>query len=884
MVSRPRLIQQLNTGIDSKLTLISAPAGYGKSTLLSEWVQQVGAPVAWLSLDAYDNDPTRFWTYIEATLGTILPLGETKIDQNLLQSHRQSSPDNLLSDLIVEIARITERVVLVLDDLHLVTDPQIHDGLMYLMEYLPATPGGLHLVIASRMDPPWALARLRVNGEIIEVRAKDLRFTPDEAASFLNQVMHLTLSPHEISELDQRTEGWVAGLQMAALSMRGRSDISRFLEGFSGSHRFVLDYLMEEVLSQQSLEIMMFLTQTAILTRLTGPLCDAVTRKPGGQEILQHLETSNMFLVPLDDERVWYRYHPLFRDLLRKRLQETNPGHLPTLHRRASHWYDQSGLAQEAIIHALAARDYELAADMLEHHALDLIQRGEMTLTRQWLQSLPDDIIRPRPVLCIAQAWTSVRYSSVEFAEELLALAEAALKNVDDVQDDFDPTIRGLVTRQIAVLQVVIARARGESTQKQQDLALEALGNSVTMDDHASQAWLLYRLGLCYIDLGKDNEADHIFSQAYEHGINHGNYYAAHAASYGRMVIARRRGRLHELAAICHQTLEASSGKDDQNQSLIGIPTIMLGYLLYEWNNLVEAERYLTEGLKWVKQAGMAEIQTKGNFALACLKIAMGDTGAPLHIQNQGEEGHPGLRAYASALQARVNLLRAAGNTVSPSFLEAVYWAETQQLALKGKPFYDWEIYEKLVYARVLCTRYQAQPNPEKKARLEEFLAFIKEQLQPLEALDWKGLLVEVYAVMAVILQTLDKTDRALTMLERTIALAEPEGFVRTLVDEGEPMHHLLQRYVSTRTGRFYAHKLLSFFEARTPGPMLVDPLNKREMQVLQLLSTHLSVPEIASEIHLAPTTIRTHVKNIYRKLGVHGRLAAIQKAEEIGL
>jgi len=883
-ISRPRLLDQLNQGWTRKLCLISAPAGYGKSTLVSEWIHQLNAPAAWLSLDAYDNDPVRFWTYFEYALDTLLPLGGTKIDHNLLQTYPNPSPDILFSQLIADIARITDRVVLVLDDLHLIDEPQVLDGLLYMLEHLPSAPGGLNLAILTRMDPPWPLARLRVNGEIAEVRAKDLRFTPEEAALLFKDAMDVNLTPDELSELDRRTEGWAAGLQMAALSMQGGTDIAGFLERFSGSHHFVLDYLMEEVLSRQTPQTIEFLTQTSILERLNGPLCDAVTSKEGGQKLLLQYEKSDLFVVALDDERVWYRYHHLFGDLLRKRMGENNPELMTVLHQRASRWYDQAGMPQDAITHALAARDFELAADMLEHHALDLIRRGEMTLTRRWLQSLPEEMVQLRPVLCIAQAWTSVRYTSIETVEDLLAQAEATLQQEGGVQKDFDPNLRELVTRQIAILQVVIARARGESTQRQQELALKALENSVTKDDHASRAWLLFRLGLCYIDLGVDDEADRTFVQAFELGVQNGNDYAAHAASYGRMVIARRHGRLHHLAEICRHTLESRIEGNIQQPPLTGFAWIMLGSLYYEWNRLNEAQRYLEKGLTFAERVGMAEVQIKGYFTLICLKNAIGETGSTGDINKKAELGLPGLRIYAEALQARVNLLQAQTRGDTHALNAAIRWSEKQQLALREQPTFDWEIFEKLIYARVLCTCYQAQPDAKGKTRLEELLDFIRKQIPSLEELDWKGILVEVYAVMAVILQNLDRPDQALSALERSLNLAEPEGFVRIFVDEGEPMRHLLRQYVSTVTGRIYAHKLLSAFEVQPDPPHLIEPLSERELQVLQLLTTHLNVPEIASEIHLAATTVRTHIRNIYRKLDVHGRMEAIQRAEEIGL
>ncbi len=895
-VSRPRLLERLKAGLAGRLTLVSAPAGYGKSTLLSEWVRQAGIPAAWLSLDPADNDPTRFWAHFVATLRMIPPLRESQVGENLLgllQASPMPERESLLGILVTEIAVFPGRFILILDDFHTVTESQIQDGLFYLLESLPSGLSGMHLVISSRSDPPWPLARLRVNREITEVRARDLRFTPGEAALFLNDVMQLALLSDDIAELNKRTEGWVAGLQMAALSMQGREDVSEFLQGFSGSHRFVLDYLMEEVLSQQKPEILDFLLKTSILERLTGDLCDAVTGDEGSSEILQQLEKANMFLVALDDQRNWYRYHQLFADLLQKQLRTRYPALLPELHRRASQWHAQAGSSREAVAHALNTEDWDFAAPQVEKHVLGLIQHGEITLARQWMSSLPDEAIRPRPILCIAQAWTSAKYGTVKLAEDLLMQAEAALSSDPPEDGSFDPQVYDFVSRQIAVLQVVIARARGDSTQRQQELALEALDRVVPAGDSAARATLLLRLGFCYLDLGKDEQADRTFSQAFELGQSSGNHYTAHAASYGRMVIARRHGQLHKLSAICRQTLDANRERDDPPQSLTGIALSMSGSLLYERNDLDQAERDLTQGLRLVQQVGMTELLIKGHFALACTKTAQGNVESPPDLVRIAEKGNPGLASYAAALQTRFNLLLAQQNVGPQHEEEAVHWAGTQQLVLRGQPTYDWEIYEKLVYARVLRWQYQAQPGKRRKARLLEVLDFIQEQIQPLEKLDWLGVLVELYAVMAVILQTLERKAEALTALERALLLAEPQGFVRTFVDEGEPMHQLVQLALAEGICKVYTRGIMSAFDAPTNLSQskemvqtvgLIEPLSEREQQVLRLLNSRLSVPEIAEEIHLAPTTVRTHVQNIYRKLDVHGRIEALQRAEELGL
>ena len=895
LVPRPRLLNCLDAALGGKLTLVSAPAGYGKTTLLAEWVQQVKIPVKWLSLDPGDNDPPRFWRYFVAALQSIELLEPLKIGESLLRLLK-SSPlpehEQLLGGLIAEIAAVPERYTLILDDFHLVTNVQILDGLFYILENLPPGSFGLHLILSCRSDPPWPLARLRVQNQITELRASDLRFTPEEATVFLKEVMQLSLLPEHIVELEKRTEGWVAGLQMAALSMQGRNDIPGFLEGFSGSHRFVLDFLVEEVLNLQTPEMLDFLLKTSILERMTGSLCAAVSGDQASAEILLWLEKANMFLIALDDQRIWYRYHQLFADLLQKQLLSRNPEQLPELHRRASSWYAQSGLPSESVAHALKTQDWNFAAIRIEEYVLDMIQIGEITLVRHWMSSLPDEIIRSRPILCIAQAWTSTRYASVELAEELISQAEAALSKSLSQDGSITAQDYHFVSTQIAVLQVVIARARGDSTQHQQELALEALQRVVPAEDAAARATLFLRLGFCYLDLGKDEQADRIFSQSFRLGNSSGNHYAAHSASYGRMVIARRHGKLHKLAGLCRQTLDTIQEHDDQHQSLSGIALTMLGSLYYEWNDLDEAERLLTQGLKLVEQVGIAELLVKGHFALACIRITQGDEVPLPNLEKIAEGGNPELASLALALQVRLILLQSSSNPFSLGLDKAVGWARSQQHGLRGQPTYDWEIYEKLVYARVLCRQFQSRASVKNEEKLLEVLVFLQEQCQSLEKLDWEGILVEVYLVMAVITQILGRKDKALIALEQALILAEPGNFVRTFLDEGDTAQKLIQDALSEGICEVYTQELVSIFnpslserhELKVQQVNWVEEFSERERQVLRLLNTELNVPEIAAEIHLAPTTVRTHVQNIYRKLDVHGRIAALQKAEELGL
>ena len=896
LVLRKQLLARIQAGLSGKLTLVSAPAGYGKSTLLAEWARQSNIPVAWLSLDKSENDPTRFWEYFVAALKTLPCLGDRQIGENLtalLQISPISEQEAFFEKLVSEITSIPRRFVLILDDFHVVTEPQIQDSLYHMLENLPAGSSGMHLIISGRSDPPWPLARMRLHGEMNEVRLGDLRFSEEETSQFLNESMHLGLLPENVARLESRTEGWIAGLQMAALSLRGREDITGFLDGFSGEHRFILDYLVEEVLSQQSGEILEFLLLTSILDRLTGDLCTAITGNKSSTDILLQLEKNNMFLIALDDQRNWYRYHHLFSDLLRKQLQTRNPERMTELHRQASMWYDQAGYISDAITHACESRDWDFTAFQLEKHIMTLIQNGEMTLTRQWINLLPDVIIRARPMLCVAQAWSSAKHDSVQLVEDLLAQASATLSAQLFQDGNLDPQVHEWVNSQIAVLEVVIARARDDSTRHQQELALKAIDRADLVGNPAARATLFFRLGLCYLDLGKTEQANQIFLKAFELGRSSGNHYAMHAANYGRMVIAKLEGRLIDLDKIIRLSQEDTGLSDKQLYPMVGIDMTMAGMLYYEWNDVQSAQDCLIRGLELVEHIGIPEVLVKGHFVFACIKILQGEFNSTPNLIQIAEHGHPNLATYAAALQARIELLLAQTTGDSRFGQSAIRWADKQQLTLRDQSTYDWDIQGILIYGRILHWQNHTKPETSIQSRIGEVINFIQKETEPLKNLGWHGSLVETYIVMAILFYSVEENTKALSALKNALTLAKPHGFLRTFVDEGPTMQGLLQLALAEGIQSDYVQCLLSTFERQaiptqsTPQTTTMDfreQLSKREMQVLRLLNSSLNVPQIADEIHLAPTTVRTYVQNIYQKLDVHGRIEALQRATELGL
>jgi LuxR family maltose regulon positive regulatory protein len=608
-----------------------------------------------------------------------------------------------------------------------------------------------------------------------------------------------------------------------------------------------------------------------------------------GAEMLLNLEKANLFLVALDEERTWYRYHTLFADLLQKQLRSRMPAQVPELHRRASQWYTQNRFPGEAVSQALKSGDWNYAADKVENEALSFIQNGQIPLVRQWMEHLPADVIRSRPLLCIAQALTSTKYATVALAEDLLQQAEAALTNNEG---NFDKEIYEFVSTQIAVLQVVIARARGDSTQKQQELALEAIENLHPGQDPASQATLYLRLGFSYLDQGEDELADQTFSQAFDLGQASGNYYAAHGASYGRMVIAKRHGALQKLNAICQQTLASVPDQNDYQRSLTGIALTMSATLHYEWNDLKRAETMVEQGLTYLRQVGLTELIIKGKYVQACMEISQAEMEALPDLTRIAERSSPGLGFYAAALQMRLHVLM--HQKRSKELVDEVHlWVDQQQPRLRNQPTYDWEVFEMLVAGRVLNLQFEKEPNPERSARLDRYCRFIEAQIQPLHALGWHGSLIEVYAVLALLHQSLNRMDEALRALSKALELGKGQRFVRTFLDEGPSMRKLLQAGLARGIHPEYIHRLLAAYDPPGESPRvdhqagradMVEPLSEREMQVLRLLNSQLSVPQIAAEIHLAPTTVRTHVQHIYQKLGVHGRIEALKRAEETGL
>jgi LuxR family maltose regulon positive regulatory protein len=915
-VARPRLLEQLSLGLSRKLTLVSAPAGFGKTTLVSEWVHGLRgsgrAPrVAWLSLDGDDNDPARFWAHVIAALRTIPELsgrGETaeggvgQVAMDLLltpdplaSSARQASHAPL-SSLINDVAeRVAGDLVLVVDDLHVVDAAEIHDGLVYFLEHMPSQ---MHLVVASRSDPPWPLARWRARGELAELRAKDLRFTPLEASAFLQDVMGLALSPQELAVLNTRTEGWVAGLQMAALSIQGRTDAAQAIAAFGASHRFVLDYLAQEVLGQQPDEVRAFMLHTSILDRVSAPACSALTGRADSQALLERLEGDNLFTMPLDEERRSYRYHPLFGDLLRSRLARETPELVPELHRRASEWFEREGQGEEAISHALAAGDLERALRLVEGQVPQVCARGEFALLRRWLDALPKERVRASPTLCVGRAWAAWAVRELDAVEAWLRHTEAALESGCGGDGDAG---RGWVEGHVAVLRAVVARSRGVAPEVQLVLLHRAQG-VIPRKDAALRSVIAVWLGMCYMDLEREEEADRTFQQVWEVDLVDGVHWSTYIALYVRTILARRRGQLHQAAALCREATCDLARRGRPALPAARSIEVHLGRVLLEWNDLEGARTSLSgagalaesEGVG--RASGVAEIAVKAAFARARLQLALGQKPLLPDLGAIGREGGPSLARYAGALAAWLQLMAAQhrpDRADTGSWWAAVQaWARQCPLEVNGV---DWMATEQLVRARILVASYRAHGEP----ALQPVLDYLDEQLALLQRMGRVEAALDARIVQAMALDALGREREALAALEGALALASPGGYKRIFLDEGPPMARLLHLAAARGIGASDARALLTalvgemYAAGRTPAgrvppgkgqQALVEPLTPRELEVLRLLDTALSRPEMARELSVSVNTVRTHVRRIYGKLDAHSRDEALARGAELGL
>jgi ATP/maltotriose-dependent transcriptional regulator MalT len=886
-VARPRLVDRLAQAQGGELTLVCAPAGFGKTALLADWARRDPRPVAWLSLDEGDDDPVRFWRHVAAALDQVRPRVAEQVAA-LLQGLQPTSFQAVVTTVVNELAGVAEEVVLVLDDYHLVQAPQVHQSVEFLLEHLPAQ---LRLVVTSRADLPLPLARLRARGQLAELREGDLRFTEEEAAALLRESVGPELPEAAVVALAARTEGWVAGLQLAALSLQGRTDIVAFVAGFSGSHRYVLDYLTQEVLDRQPDHLVRFLLETSVLERLSGPLGDAVTGRDDSQALLEQAERANLFLLPLDEVRGWWRYHHLFADLLRARLAREQPERLPELHRAAAAWCEQHGLADDAVRHALAVGELAWVARLIEQHWDAMLWRSENVTFRRRLQALPAELVRSRPRLCLAQAYGALLSGRLEAVEPLLADAERALAATGE--EPFEPSVGLAVSllanapAAIALARAMLARERGDA-ERTAAFGQQALSH-LTDADRRLRSFAEYCLAVADWLRGRLVEAEQALAGLIAEQLAAG---ARYLAPLYRDLGQVQRARGHLGAALrTYQNGWGIASQADSPLPLAGIAQVGMAEVLYERGELDAALEHATQGVALSRQFGW-RLLVEGLAILVRIRQAQGDRAGALEAMWEAERVQlspavVGLSNPLPALRARLAL---ADGQVG----EAARCVQEWGLNADDGPSYPREP-EYLVLVRVLLAQQATQ---RALGLLERLHTLAVDQGRT-------GSVIEVRTLQALALHASGDQAAALAALAEALALAAPEGYLRVFFDEGPPMAGLLrQLLVGRRQGqvalaeavpREYLARLVDAFEQaglpiRPPAGRgvvvagLVEPLTERQLEVLQLLAAGTPNRAIAEQMVVSKETVKKHLSHLFDKLGVANRTQAVARARQLRL
>jgi len=883
LVARPHLVDRLNLGrqLGGKITVISAPPGSGKTTLLSEWLAGGWAEVAWLALDARDNEPARFFGYCLAALQTIQPeMGQAVLAALNNRPLAAISPKILLTMLINEMAALRRQVIFVLDDYHLIESNIIHSGLAFLLDNLPPP---VHLVIASRADLPLPLARLRARGQLTELRGPDLRFSPAEAAAFLQQTMQLNLSAGEIAVLEERTEGWIAGLQMAALSMQGQPNPAAvsLVQQFSGSHRYVLDYLLEEVLQRQPPPVQHFLLRTSILDRLCGPLADAMTngerRLPAqpefasSQAILEYLDQANLFIIPLDNRRQWYRYHHLFADLLRNRLPQTGLAtQTAHLHQQASDWFEQNGLPAEAMQHALAAVDVARIIRLARQKAAAMLSQGELVTLLAWLDALPQALLQSSSGISLLKAWAMVLTGQLESVEPYLQQAE----------------LEADISGEVATLRATVAYFKRDMAQAVQ-LYRQAL--DYLPADSFLRGCVVQSLGAAHSWCGQVVPAAQAFTEASAISRRAGNLQVHLVAEWTLALLQVEQGHLQQAAQAFQRGLELVNRQPPAEQvnllPFAGRLHVGLAGVLLEQNNLEPAQHHLAEGLALGQKTAEAGTLAGGYLVQARLRQAQADAAGALAAAQQAalSTGPYYLVTQVAVCQARLWLAQ----NNRPAVID---WLKTRELALNPLPesiAYDQED-EYLLLARLALA--QADSLEAQLGLPQPALAVTKTVLAQIlaaaQATQRTGRVIEVMTLQALWLAARQQPEPAVATLAGALALAAPERYIRIFLDEGPALLGLLRRAAAQNTARDAIARLLAAAGQSLPGvesAQLFDPLSERELEILQLIADGKSNKELADALALTVGTIKWHLNNIYSKLGARSRTQAIALARDLG-
>jgi len=878
LVRRDHLLDRLNKNIDKKLTLISAPAGFGKTTLLSEWISLCEIQAVWISLDKGDSDPTQFIQYLIAAFQSI-NVNVGRAASSMLQSSQKPPIESIMINLIKEVSDISNNCVIVLDDYHAIDTKQIHNIVEMLIDYLPMQ---LHLVIATRVDPPLSLARLRGRNQLAELRAADLSFTCSETTVFLNEMMNLELSSQEISVLETRTEGWVTGLQLAALSIQGRDDISEFVKTFAGDDRHIVDYLVEEVLNQQAQPIQDFLVQTCILNRLSGPLCEFVTGQKNGQEMLADLERANLFIFPLDNKRCWYRYHHLFADLLHARLRQSKRKKEAELHMRAAEWFARNKLVAEAVEHTISAGNYEQAARLVEQNTFGLLSQGKLNTLLKWIRTLPKEVARRRPWLCIYQAWALCFAGQFNDVAPLLKDAERCMHLSASKQDsNLGDIVQQEMMGNIAAIQAHISVLIGDFHQaiEYANLAIETLPKSSLFPCSVAH----WALGIGNYLNGDIEIARHSCAEVVKLGRAMDNVWTTVTGLTDLASVHQIQGQLSQTATLCREALQLATECGAQSLGYMGRVEAKLADVLYEQNELVAAKNYLTDSIEKAHRWKNPNHFVYSYCLLALVLRAQGNLKGSFDVLMEADHirgKFPILPVLESMLEKCNVRLWLSQKNMKP----IEHWAEENDIKDAKRNDASFKIpKDKKQMLITLARVFIAMDNADKALNILKHLGGDAESEKRI------GVLIEILILQVLALQALNKKTSALKVLERALALAEPGGYVRVFVDEGPSIAILLEKLLNDKAGvsRAYVNKLLSAFQVDKliqTQDGLVEQLSERELEVLRLIAAGLSNRRISEELYISLSTAKTHLRNIYGKLNVHSRTKAIVKAKELAL
>ena len=912
-LERPRLGRRFDAALSHKVILVTAPAGYGKTVFLSQALAHINRPVAWLSLDKRDNYLTRFWASLIMALQKVQPgLGERAL---AMLRFRKPSIEPALTELVNEIDEAVPDLIIVLDDYHEIDSQAIHDSLAFLVEYLPPQ---VRLFVSGRVYPPLPLARLRGRGHMAEIKAADLQFTWEETYLFLNEVMGLALSEELVDSLHDRTEGWIAGLQMAAVSMQGRRDAAEYVPVFKGTNKEIMEYLTKEVLEQQKEHIRAFLLQTCILERLTESLCNAVTGRDDSQRILEKLVAAHLFLQPLDEEGRWFRYHQLFSDLLHKQLEATQPGIIPALHSRASEWYESQRMMEDAIEHALAARDFERAADLMQHIAFTVLGQGKLSAIRDWVARLPEEFVARNLMICTAGAIVCEVLRQPEMAEPYRRYAQLmsdALETTAEAGSAQADTARGF----LAISNSMNAFYDGNLPKAITCLLKEL--KSLPQDQTVARCALHYSLGFAYSAKGELEASYHNFEEGLRLSRLAKYSYVTIQASAALAHVRFAMGHLNSAAEACREAIQLCTDSDGKESCFACYARLLLGQILYQWNSLDESSDNITRAIRLSEQAPEPVIHLNANMALARIAIAQGKSDAAMEIARRARITHEGdvrQRFPADVFLTRLWLM--AGDVAAASdyahiwseFLSTPSGMSTHinppaylvqhttnniQRGIYGSDIRDiWSEIPLLTLIRLRLAQ----------GKLDGLFELLEDVCRDAKRRGWTNILIEALILKALVLHAEGKRAHALRTLSDVLPVTEKEGYVRVFVDEGLPMFQLLQRASFRGIAPRYVSKLLGAFNmpaSSTPSQFekskvkgyassrrakgsgyMTEPLTEREIEVLELIGAGLPNRDIAEKLAISLYTVKNHLHSIYQKLDVDGRARAGIRAHEIGL